>query len=179
MNPTRAVTRRWVSRGFTTAAATLVVLLPLVWLGFDPDPVPVALLVSLSLLACWTVLDSLLEPSPPWWVHRVNLVTPVGADQRLGRYAGMLEDHLAAQHPHDAVRLQLSRLASAVLWQQHGMTITDPRAGDLLGDRVVDLLAERERRFTLVELRLVLDAVERVAGSTSREEHDAPAAPAR
>lgn len=175
--------QRWLLRGLGILGAVLLLLLPLTWLDFDPDPLRLALVVSLSLLAYWTILDALLEPAPPWWVHRANQVTPVGADQRLGRYANIVEDHLTAQRPNEAVRFQLTRLASSAVWQHHGLTLDDPRVADVLGDQVLSMLRTPDRPFTLAELQQVVSALEGLTTvdlpAPGRKEPDAPAAPAR
>ena len=76
------------------------------------------------------------------------------------RYVGLLEAHLSARSDDAALRDRLGALTDQVLRQRHGIRLDDPRASELLGPDVADVLAGSPRRLGLAEIDRCLTRIE-------------------
>lgn len=155
-----ATSLRWLRRlaGLVALAGGLWAVLA--YFGWDPDPLRLSLTVGLVYLAVLLVLDSLADPTPEWWVEGRTLVTPLGGDPRLTSYSRILEDHLSAADPSDALRARLAALAWQRLAQHRALEPDDPRAEAMLGPELAAALRDPRHRFRLAELERHLDTLE-------------------
>ena len=138
---------RWWRRlaGGALAFVCLEVVLSAAEAG--PDALRLALLVATCVAVLGLVLDTLSDPGPSWALEADQPLSRVAGDPRLARLVGVLEGHLSARADDTALRERLGVLADQVLRQRHGITVTDPRAAELLGEELLAVLAGPPRRL--------------------------------
>ena len=154
------ITNRWWRRVAGGVAAFVLLEVPLVLAGTDPDAVRLALLVATAVAVLGLVLDALSDGEPSWQIDVERPSVRDGGDARLARYVSLLEAHESARSPDPALRDRLGDLADTVLAQRHGLDRDDPRADGLLGPDVTDLLHGPPRRLRPVEIEHFLTRIE-------------------
>jgi hypothetical protein len=151
---------RWWRRLAGGLVAFAVLEVALVLAETDPDAVRLALLVAICVCVLGLVFDALAEVSPSW---EVVVERPSGrdtGDPRLGRYVNLLEAHLSARSRDPALRDRLGVLADQVLRQRYGVPRDDPRAAELLGPDLTDVLTGPARRLAPAEIDRCLTRIE-------------------
>jgi hypothetical protein len=149
---------RWIA---ATAVVYGVFFALLAFLGTDPRPAPLLLLVALVMAVLALVNINVLAGGPEWDLHSTYPVSEPGQDARLAMYLRVLGDHLDAKVPDAALRDRLAELASSRLRLRHGIGLRDPGASALLGPTVTDILTGPPRRLGRGEIE---DAVRRIEG---------------
>jgi hypothetical protein len=151
---------RWWRRLAGGLAAFAVLEVVLVLADTDPDAVRLALLVAICVCVLGLVPDALGETTPSWEVEVERSSGRDTGDPRLGRYVNLLEAHLSARSHDTALRHRLDVLADQVLRQRYGVSRDDPRAAELLGPELVDVLTGPTRRLAPAEIDRCLTRIE-------------------
>lgn len=141
---------RWRAIGAVAAAAVLYVVLRL--LDFDPDPLRLTLLVLVCLAASALFMDAFGGDEQGWDVAAVKWAPQPGLDHGFASYLRVLEGHLTVDVPDGVLRDRLAGLARLRLNERHGVTFTDPRADELLGPELTDVLTGPPRRLSRAEI---------------------------
>jgi hypothetical protein len=154
--------RRWWLR----VAATLVAWAACLAVGdlfeLDPHPGRTLLVVALVVALSGLLLDSVVDPAPPWHPEHTDLEDWRGHDQRTGFYVRMLESHLTARSGDPVVRDRLARLAEQTLRSRRGVAPGTAEAGGRMGPELARLAGEPARRMTREELDHVIGRIERL-----------------
>lgn len=130
--------------------------------GFDPEPIRLALLLTVTLAGVWLVTDLLRTDSPAWEVYRVREEWPRGQDPDLSRLLRTIESHLSAELPDDNLRARLREATVRRLRRRHGLELSDPRAQELVGTDLVDVLTGPVRPVSYAELQDFVERMERL-----------------
>jgi hypothetical protein len=144
--------RPGVWRPLAAVALALVLYVVLALLHFDPDPLRLGLLVLVCVAAAALFVDAFDTRGEGWELQQAHWVTPPGQDQGFSSYLHAIEHHLTVDVPDGALRDRLARLAALRLEQRHGVVLGDPRADDLLGPELVDVLSGPPRRLSRAEI---------------------------
>ena len=151
---------RWWRRAAAGVLVFAVLEVVLLLAHTGPDALRLALLVATCVGVLGLVLDTLSDPGPSWTVEVEQPSSRAVGDPRLGRYVGLLEAHLSARSDDAALRDRLGALTDQVLRQRHGIRLDDPRAIELLGPDVADVLTGPPRRLGLAEIDRCLTRIE-------------------
>jgi hypothetical protein len=151
---------RWWRRGIAALVTFAIAWVLLAIARTDPDPVRLALLVGTCTAVLGLVLDAMADNGPSWDVpvERPSLLE--GGDPRLAQYVGLLEAHESARVEDRALRDRLGMVVSGVLAQKHGLSRDDPRAAELLGPELTQVLEGPPRRLTRAEVDRCLTRIE-------------------
>ena len=151
---------RWWRRGVAAAVAYVVLEVLLTVLDLDPDPLRLALLVGTYTALLGLVVDAVAGDEPIWTIESELPAARSGGDPRLGRYVGLLESHLSAKGEDRVLRERLGALTDQVLRQRHGFGHEDPRAEELLGPELAELVNGPPRRIAPAQLDRCLTRIE-------------------
>lgn len=154
--------RAWRRRAVGLLVLVALVLVVLDRFHIQRDPTRVGLVVTLTLLVFWVVLDSVAQGQPAWTVPDVVRGGSTGVDPLLTTYVRVLEDHATTRDPGPALRDRLAALAARRLAQHHGLSLTDPDARTLLGPELVGVLTGPVRRLRRAELESLLSRIEQL-----------------
>lgn len=139
---------------------TIVVFVVLTVSGAEPDPIRVALLMTVLTATAWLVLRVLRTSVPSYDVERRVEAWPRGQDAGLSSMIHALENHLTSQTPNDGLRLRLVAATEPRLRRRHGVGLSDPASRDLLGEDLHDFLTGRRRRLKRGQLRRHVERIE-------------------
>ena len=143
---------QWLRRLAALAALLAVLYGGFAVFDYQPRPVPLFLLATVSTAAVWLVLDVLGGVGPSWDVPPLVHAVPLGQDARLAANVRILEGHLASTAPDRALQHRLAELAELLLLQRHGLSHDDPRAAAVLGPELVSVLQGQPRRLQVEEI---------------------------
>jgi hypothetical protein len=127
---------------------------------FEPDFLRLLLLVALGVALAGLVLDSVPDATPLWKVHAVRPATPPGQDHRTSLYLRILESHVTGRTPDTVLRDRLAALVEQVLRVRHDVSVHDPRAAELLGSELHQVLTEPPRRLSRAEIERCVRRIE-------------------
>jgi hypothetical protein len=145
--------RPGVWRPVAAVVLALVLYVVLALLDFDPDPLRLGLLVLVCAAAAALLIDTFDTGETGWDLQEAGHWTmPVGQDQGFSAYLHAIEHHLTVDVPDGALRDRLAGLAALRLEQRHGLVLGDPRADDLLGPELSDVLSGPPRRLSRAEI---------------------------
>jgi hypothetical protein len=99
---------------------------------------------------------------PAWSPEAPLPLSAPGADAQLASYVRLIESHLTAGHPDDALRHRLQVLCDERLALRRGLTRDDPEARDLLGDALLRDLAARSPRLSRATIDEHLTRIEQL-----------------
>jgi len=144
--------RPGVWRPVAAVALALVLYVVLALLHFDPDPLRLGLLVLVGVAAATLFVDAFDTGAGGWELQAGHWTIPAGQDQGFSAYLHAIEHHLTVDVPDGALRDRLARLAALRLEQRHGLVLGDPRADELLGPELADVLTGPPRRLSRAEI---------------------------
>lgn len=152
---------RWWWRLGLAVALFVVLEVAFVATELEPDALRLGLLVALGFATLGLVLDALADTGPSWLVDPVRPATLTGQDPRMARDLSLLEGHITARTPDDALRDRLARLADLVLRQRHGVDHRADAGAELLGPEVMSLLTgPTGRRLSPAEIDRCVSRIE-------------------
>jgi hypothetical protein len=135
------------------AVLLALVLYVVLWLlDFDPDPLRLGLLVLVCAAASALFVDAFDTGEAGWDLESAHWAPPSGQDPGYSAYLHAIEHHLTVDVPDGALRDRLAALAALRLEQRHGLVLGDPRADDLLGPELTQVLDDPPRRLSRTEI---------------------------
>lgn len=151
-------------RLLVAGAVYTAVMVATTLLGWEPDPLALALVVALGVgvvgLLVLAAGDPTARGAVRWGVHRAGGSGLTGRDTQFLAHLRVLESHLTARTPDGAVRDRLRTVADRRLVQHHGFRSDDERARPLLGPELARDLAGPPRRLSLEELEQHVSRIE-------------------
>lgn len=157
--------RTWAGRVTLGILLWFLVMAVALFLGLEPQPVLLALLVATAGLAFVGYLDSVASvASNSWNVVDTEAARPPGEDRRLGMLTRMIESHLSAHRVDDGLRRQLLRLLEHRLVARHGITLdADPAVvAATIGPELSALVAQQAPfpRMTTGQIDVLIKRIE-------------------
>lgn len=141
-----------VWRTVVALALALVLYVVLALLDFDPDPLRLTLLVLVCVAAVALFADAFDTGEAAWDVEVARWAPQPGQDRGFASTLHAIEHHLTVDVPDSDLRDRLARVAALRLEQRHGMVLGDPRADDLLGPELTDIVTGPPRRLSRTEI---------------------------
>ncbi len=129
-------------------------------LDFEPQAVPLLLLVVLVLLVWWLVRDALDAPPADWPTGASRPFQPPGQDVVLAGYLRLLESHAASRHADFALRQRLLQLGRMRLEERLGVPPDDATADHRLGAEWAALRRDPDRHLSVAEIDRLLTRIE-------------------
>lgn len=152
--------RFWWRWAVTTLVVFGVAWVLLVSLDTGPRPGRLFLLVVLLMGVLALANVSVVADGPDWSVDSVAPVSPPGQDTRLGMYTRVISGHLDARDADPGLRDRFADLAERRLRQRRGFGLRDPRAREVLGAEVADILTGPPRRLTRTQIQTCVTTIE-------------------
>jgi hypothetical protein len=152
--------RRWTWRLLLAVLAYGASWAGLSALDDDPDPLRLALVVGLLVCAGALMVDSATVVAASWPVHPAPTTGLGRADPRTAAYIRLIEGHLTAAEPDRALRDRLRTLTDQVLRVRTDLELADPRADEVLGPQLEDVLKGPVRRLRVEEINRCLRRIE-------------------
>lgn len=130
-------------------------------IGYQPRPLPIALLSALGVVTLTVLGRAVKTQDAPWPSGAARSdVADKGADPRLLHYVRAIENHRDARQVDSSILRALAVLARARL-ERIDVALGDARSRELLGDDLVDALCEpTPRRLSLSEIDRCLRRIE-------------------
>lgn len=152
--------RAWLLRLGVAAVITALAWIVTTLMDFEPD-LPRMALVVVTGTALFAVAYDALRDTPTSWRARPRFITrPIGQDAVTSTTTRVLEGHLTAAEPSAALRDRLAALAQTRLQLRHALTLDDPRAAQLVGDRTMAVLRGPVRRLSRAEITATVERIE-------------------
>lgn len=129
-------------------------------LGFDPEPLRVALLVLIGVALVGLVVDAISREAPLWAGAPVRPPVSAGRDAATQAFLRQLESHQDARHPDAAVRDRLRSLTGQVLLVRHGLHPDDDDARARMGPELRAVLDDPPSRLTPRQIDRLLHTIE-------------------
>lgn len=150
----------WPVRVALLVALVVVLYVVLRVFYYEPNLLPLVLVVTVCMAVSWLIVDVLGDLGPDWQVTAPTPSVAASQDARLATYVRIVEGHLTANIPDDALRDRLRSLADQRLAQRHGLDRIDPEGRALLGPDLLGVLEGPPRRLGPPEIDRHLRRIE-------------------
>lgn len=154
--------RRWVVPLLWSLLAAVAAFVVLDLSGHDPDPLRFAAATVLVLVCGLLVVGLLRTDVPDWSLGSRTAAWPRGQDEGLGRVVRAIDAHTWSEMPDSRLQQSLRGVAASRLRRRHALSLADPRARDLLGPDLHDLLTGATTRIAPADLARHLERIERL-----------------
>jgi hypothetical protein len=111
------------------------------------DELRLALVVALVMAGVALLVDAAPVEPAVWSGHAPGDAGLSRLDPRTASYLRILESHLSAREVDLGLRNRLRDLADLTLRARHDLTVDDPRAEELLGPELADVVHGRATRL--------------------------------
>jgi hypothetical protein len=138
---------RWWLRIATAAFAFAAIEGALMVTHGDADELRLALVVALVVCAFALLVDATPVQPATWTPHVEPEDGLVRLDPRTASYLRILEGHISAREADVGLRGRLRELADQTLRVRHDFGVDDPRAAELLGTELREVLTGPPRRL--------------------------------
>jgi hypothetical protein len=124
------------------------------------DELRLALVVLLVVVASAVLLDASVV-APAAWTTRAEPEAGLSRlDPRTAAYLRIIEGHLSAREADRGLQGRLRELADQTLRARHDLELDDPRADELLGHEVREILTEAPRKLHPDEIARCVTRIE-------------------
>jgi len=152
--------RRWWWRIAVGVLAFAGIEVAVTLVDGEADELRLALVIALVVVACGLLVDAAAVEPAGWgsWTETESGLPRL--DPRTASYLRILESHVSARDADLALRGRLHELADRTLRARYDLTVDDPRAEELLGPDLREVLTAPAHKLDAEEIERCVQRIE-------------------